>query len=305
MNSGAPSRTAEYMALFRALESVKPPDCRLFDDRSAHLFLRPRLRAATRAARIRPLRRPIIAYIDRRWPGPRPSGVARTRVIDEFVTGASRDGATQLLLLGAGYDTRATRLPGLAASRVFEVDHPATQARKREALGSLARRVRYVPLDFECEPLAPALAAAGFDPCQRSCVVWEGVFSYLTLGAIDLTLEALIAACAPASAILLTYVDQRALDSSSADSSAWLSAVRDVGEPFQTGLDPSQAKAFFAARGLRLRSDESTADAARRLGRSGAHAIPGFYRLAIVEVDKATGAPAPAKSAIRSARMSG
>lgn len=167
-------------------------------------------------------------------------------MIDEFVAGASHDGATQLLLLGAGYDTRATRLPELAASRVFEVDHPATQARKRQALGSLARSVRYIPLDFECEPLAPALAAGGFDPGRRSCVVWEGVFSYLALGAIDLTLEALVAACAPGSTILLTYVDQRALDDASAGSSVWLSAVRDVGEPFQTRLDPSQAKAFFA-----------------------------------------------------------
>jgi hypothetical protein len=61
--------------------------------------------------------------------------------------------------------------------------------------------------------------------------------------------------------------------------------VHDVGEPFRTGLDPTEAPAFFAARNLALREDESTADAAGRLGARYARAIPGFYRLATLEVD--------------------
>jgi methyltransferase (TIGR00027 family) len=289
MNSGAPSRTAEYMALFRALESAGPPDRRLFEDRAAQSFLKPSLRALALAARVPPLRSAIVAFIDRRWPGPRPSGVVRTRVIDDFVTGAVRDGCTQLVLLGAGYDTRATRLPAVASSTVFEVDHPVTQARKREAVGALAdrarsERIRYVPVDFERDPLPPALTAAAFDPDRRTCIVWEGVFSYLTPEAIDLTLAALVQLCAPGSQILLTYVDQRSLDGQGARPQAWFSAVRDVGEPFRTGLDPTEAPAFFAARDLALREDESTAEAARRLGAANAHAIPGFYRLATLEV---------------------
>jgi methyltransferase (TIGR00027 family) len=284
MNSGAPSRTAEYMALFRALESAGPPDRRLFEDRAAQSFLKPSLRAVALAARVPPLRSAIVAFIDRRWPGPRPSGVVRTRVIDDFVTGAVRDGCAQLVLLGAGYDTRATRLPAVASSTVFEVDHPVTQARKREALREVVERVRYIPVDLERDPLPPALTGAGFDPDRRTCVVWEGVFSYLTPEAIDLTLAALVQLCAPGSQILLTYVDQRSLDGQGARPPAWFSAVRDVGEPFRTGLDPTEAPAFFAARNLALREDESTAEAARRLGAPNAHAIPGFYRLATLEV---------------------
>jgi methyltransferase (TIGR00027 family) len=202
MKSGMPSRTAEYMALFRALESAGGPRRRLFEDRAAASFLRPSLRALARAARVPPLHSLIVSVIDRRWPGPRPSGVVRTRVIDDFVTGAMRAGCTQLVLVGAGYDTRATRLPAVAAGIVFEVDHPVTQARKRRALGALAERVRYVPVDFERDSLAPALIDAGFDPSQRACVVWEGVFSYLTPEAIDVTLTALVELCPPASQIL-------------------------------------------------------------------------------------------------------
>jgi methyltransferase (TIGR00027 family) len=286
MKSGAPSRTAEYMALFRALESTRPADRRLFEDRAASSFLRPTLRAVALAARFPPMRSLIVAFVDHRWPGPRLSGVVRTRAIDEFVADAVQDGCAQLVLLGAGYDTRATRLPAAASLPVFEVDHPVTQARKRKVAGAHAQHVRYVPLDFESDALPPALVDAGLDAGLRACVLWEGVFSYLTPTAIDLTLAALVEVCAPGSRILLTYVDQRSFEGQSSDSQAWFTAVRDVGEPFRTGLDPAQATAFFAARNLTLRHDESTTEAARRLGVPNAEKIPGFYRLASLEVDK-------------------
>ena len=82
MKTGTPSRTAEYMALFRALESARPEGKRLFEDRTAASFLRPSLRAVALAARFGPARSLIFTLIDRRWPGPRLSGVVRTRVID-------------------------------------------------------------------------------------------------------------------------------------------------------------------------------------------------------------------------------
>lgn len=288
MEAGAPSRTAEYMALFRALESARPRDRRLVEDRAAVRFLRRRLRVVAHAARLSPLRWLVVAFIDQRWPGPRLSGVVRTHVIDELVRGAIRGGCTQLVLLGAGYDTRATRLPEAASTSVFEVDHPATQARKREALGAASANVRYVPIDFERDPLLRALTDAGVDPRKRSCVVWEGVFSYLSAEAIDLTLAALVEACAPGSVIVLTYVDQRVLDESSPRPQAWIAAVRDVAEPFRTGLRPEHAASFFAARNLTLRHDETTTEAARRLGVSHAETIPSFYHLAVIEVNERT-----------------
>jgi methyltransferase (TIGR00027 family) len=287
MRSGSPSRTAEYMALFRALESARPEDERLFEDCAAASFLRPTLRAVALAARFGAARSLILAFIDRRWPGPRLSGVVRTRVIDDFVTGAMQAGCTQLVLLGAGYDTRATRLPVAAACTVFEVDHPVTQACKRAVLGHVSDRVRYVPLDFESHALQPALIDAGLDDSQRTCVLWEGVFSYLTPEAIDTTLAALVEVCASGSQILLTYVDQRFLDTANPQAGAWFTAVHGAGEPFQTGIDPSQAQAFFAARNLALLGDESTTHAARRLGVPNAHTIPDMYRLATLQITPA------------------
>jgi methyltransferase (TIGR00027 family) len=291
MKTGAPSRTAEYMALFRALESARPERERLFEDRAAASFLRPSLRAVALAARFGPARSPILALIDRRWPGPRLSGVVRTRVIDDFVLDAMRAGCTQLVLLGAGYDTRASRLPAVAGSTVFEIDHPTTQARKHAALGHPSEHVRYVPLDFESDALQPALRDAGLDRDQRACVLWEGVFSYLTPEAIDATLAALVQACAPHSQILLTYIDQRYLDTTNPQAGAWSTAVNDVGEPFQTGIDPADAQTFFAARNLTLQNDESTTHAAHRLGIPNAHTIPDMYRLATLQTTPASPQP--------------
>jgi len=91
--------------------------------------------------------------------------------------------------------------------------------------------------------------------------------------------------CAPGSQILLTYIDERFLDASGTQPGAWLTAVRDAGEPFQTGLDPADARAFFAARNLTLLADESTTQAARRLGVAKADTIPEIYRLATLEVE--------------------
>jgi methyltransferase (TIGR00027 family) len=287
MDTYTPSRTAEYMALFRALESSARPDERLVEDRAAVRFLGPRLRAVALAARLRPLRSLLVAFIDRRWPGPRPSGVVRTRVIDDLLERAIHDGCTQLVLLGAGYDTRASRLEAAAATSVFEVDHPATQRRKRAALEQNPGNVRYVPVDFEHDQLTRALLDAGLDRMQRSCVLWEGVFSYLTEEGIDRTLAAVLEICPPGSILVLTYVDQRALEPQSAhSSSAWMTAVGDAGEPFITGLSPQRAPSFFATRGFELINDESTAQAAQSLPIDQAQKIPDFYRLATLRVSQ-------------------
>src|SRR2546428_12693772 len=112
MLAGTASRTAAYMALFRAIESSKPANKRLFADPLAVVFLDRRLRLAALASRL-PLIGGIVPwFIDRRWPGPRPSGVVRTRVIDDAVRGALSAGCPPLVLLRAGYDTRAYRLLG-------------------------------------------------------------------------------------------------------------------------------------------------------------------------------------------------
>ena len=275
------------MALFRAIESARPADQRLFNDPLASAFLDRRLQIAALAVRVPIVGRLVPWYIDRRWPGPRPSGVVRTRAIDDAVRDALREGCSQLVLLGAGYDTRAYRLPEAVGIEAFEVDHPATQAAKRTTLerarGALPPRVRFVPLDFEQDSLAMALGGAGLKRFERTCVVWEGVFSYLTMAAIDATLAAIRDACAPDSRLILTYVDQAALRPAG-KRPRWISAVHQAGEPFLTGLDPAAASDFFAERGLQLLSDSSTRELAEHLAPAAANRIPGFYRVAVLGV---------------------
>ena len=93
MRSDSASRTAAYMALFRAIESSRPVTERLFDDPLAPVFLDRRLRIAALASRLPIAGKLISWYIDRRWPGPRPSGVVRTRVIDDAVREALTEGS--------------------------------------------------------------------------------------------------------------------------------------------------------------------------------------------------------------------
>src|SRR5262249_56996309 len=125
------SRTAEYMALFRALESARPAERRLFEDRFATAFLRPRFRFVVGLARLPLVGRLVPAFMDHRWPGARTSGVARTRFIDDMVEANLTSGMAQVVLLGAGFDARPYRIAAMAKAAVFEVDHPATSAATR------------------------------------------------------------------------------------------------------------------------------------------------------------------------------
>jgi methyltransferase (TIGR00027 family) len=282
----APSRTAEFMALFRALETVRRPAAdRLFADPFAATFLPPALHAVARLSRL-PLAGPAIrAFIDRRWPGARTSAVARTRLIDDAVTAALRDGVTQLVILGAGFDARAYRLPGIDRARVFEVDHPATQAAKRARLNELPAHVTFVGVDFDRDDLSTALARAGFDPAARTFFTWEGVTNYLTATAVDATLRWVAHAAAPESRILFTYVHRGVIDGSGnfAGTAALANTLKSSGEPWTFGLDPAEVPDYLAERGLALIEDVGAAEyRARYMGRAGTGYE--FYRAVLAEI---------------------
>jgi hypothetical protein len=148
MQAGRSSRTAEQNALFRALETSRPAAARLFEDRFARTFLTWPLTLVSRMGDVPGLRDLVLQIIDSRWPGVRSSVVARTRLIDDMITACVRDPIKQFVMLGAGFDSRAYRLPVLHDVAVFEVDHPDTQARKcavlQRELSALPAHVRYV-----------------------------------------------------------------------------------------------------------------------------------------------------------------
>ncbi len=280
------------MALFRALESCRRPRGeRLFQDPLAVAFLRPPLRLAVLLAQVPLLGRIVPRFIDYRWPGARSSGVARTRLIDDLLAAALAGGVQQVVLLGAGFDCRAHRLPGIDRSRVFEIDRPATlaakQARLRRRLPRLPGHVVFVEADLEHEDLEPVLRTAGFDPSACAFFVWEGVTNYLTTDAVDATLRRVAALAAPGSRLLFTYVHRGLLDGSIAfPGGRRLSrTLRRIGEPWTFGLDPAEVSGFLAQRGFRLLEDWGAADyRARYLGRR-ADRLRGyeFYRAALAE----------------------
>jgi len=193
MREGQTSRTAEYMALFRALETTRSADRRVCEDRFAMAFLRPRLRRVVGLSRFRLAGALIRAYIDYRWPGARTSAVARTRFIDDVAETALSSGVEEVVILGAGFDARAYRMGAMTHVTVFEVDHPSTSGAKRAIVGaalpSAPRHVRFVPIDFNSQPLPDAMKAAGYDPDRRTLFIWEGVTNYLTEEAVDATLR--------------------------------------------------------------------------------------------------------------------
>jgi hypothetical protein len=117
MTNDRPSRTAEYMALFRAVETAERADRRLFDDPLAAAFLTGRLKALAAFARLPAIGRLATYFLDLGWPRTRSSAVVRTRLIDDLVRQAIRSGARQALLLGRGF--RQPSLPPGRAPRTF------------------------------------------------------------------------------------------------------------------------------------------------------------------------------------------
>jgi methyltransferase (TIGR00027 family) len=283
----ADSRTARYMALFRALETARGPNA-LFQDPLAASFLDGGLRAAALLGTIPGVRSVVCRVVDLRSPGARASGIARTRLIDEWVAQAVGDGAEQVVLLGAGFDTRPYRLAALAHARVFELDQPAVLDAKRRVLGASPARVRFAPIDFARKELGAALRDAGFDRELRTCFVWEGVSNYLDEPTVEGVLRFVADGSAIGSRLIFTYIHRGLLDGSVAfvGGANARRAVERAGEPWTFGLVPDELAGRLDSLGLRLRLDLGSAEYRRRfLPATRAH-LRGydFYRAALAEV---------------------
>ena len=278
------SLTAEYMALFRALESSRPASARLFSDPGAAGFLQGWRKWLNALSRFPAGLRLAEEVLDRAAPGARAAGIARTKWIDDEAT-AALNTATQLVLLGAGFDMRAYRLPAAARATIFELDHPQTSLAKQAALANAARparQIRYAGIDFGSQSVAEVLMQAGFDQTQPTCFIWEGVTNYLTAEDVDRALRQ-IRQSAGDSILLFTYIDRAVLDHPERflGAAKLLARVASYGEPWTFGLRPEELKPYLAARGFELVKDTGVAEVWQRTGRP----RPGprgyeFYRLA-------------------------
>lgn len=299
MRAGESSKTAEQNALLRSLERGGTVDGRL-DDALAPRFLGWKLKLVDGLAQTRAGRRVVLQVIDRRWPGVRTSVVARTRFIDEAVAAVLPE-CRQVVLLGAGFDTRAYRLFEESPAVVFEVDHPATQRRKRQLLASAGisdEHVRYVATDFRMDRLDAELRTVGFDSDLPTIVVWEGVTNYLDQASVDRTIR-WCGSAAAGSVVIFTYVDRLLIESPERFHGAQrsLATTRRSGEQVVFGMDPSTLTAHLTDLGLRLDSDVGADDYRLAYYGEQARSIRGheFYRVVQATVGAPAGPEGPAR----------
>ena len=198
--------------------------------------------------------------------------VYRSRFAEDELAGAARQGIRQYVVLGAGLDTFAYRQPPYAgALQIFEVDHPATQAWKRqraEGVGLPGHDAHvYVPVDFEVQHLDDALADAGFDRAQPALFSCVGVAMYLKGDAVASTLRT-VATCAAGSEIVLGYnLADECLDDIGREFLAAVSKrVAASDEPLRSAMSPQEAEALVADCGLVVVDHPTADDLAERYG---------------------------------------
>ncbi len=204
----------------------------------------------------------------------------RTRYIDDCVARALAAGVRQVVILGAGLDTRAARL-AREGVRFFEVDQPASQSDKRVRLsrfdGYPIDATTFVPCDFERDDFVDRLESAGFEREQEACLVWEGVIYYLAEPAARATLERIAAELHPKSLLIFDYLNTKMARSSPrlrAEDRAMKGIIEELGEPMQFGIDdPTPLMAESGYRFLRTVSFDELA-----LEYTGTYARERFFR---------------------------
>ena len=247
------SQTAQWTCLNRAVAALEPDPLYHGPD-----WIAPRLLPIWLAwlLRLAPARR---YFRGLGAPGVHEYVLARTKYVDAACQRALAEGIGQVVILGAGFDSRALRLAGAApGTRFFELDAPPTQAAKRR---QLARRglaepegLAFAALDLERGDLAAVLVAAGFAPGRPSLFVAEGLTMYLEPPAVDRLLAELRALGGAESRLVFDFVHASVLRGEGRYfGEAQIAArVAKAGERWRFGIDEGGLPDFLAGRGWRL-----------------------------------------------------
>lgn len=282
MKTGVASRTAVLVAQGRALANgtIAPG---VFSDPIAESLLTDDERAAVERVRTAPprgRRREV------------PAGGRRKAIIEGFQTEMLRGNAQvmvprtiaiddavaelknpQLVILGAGLDARAWRMPVLADVSVFEVDHPDSQRDKRARIGTrapVAKALNMVAVDFTRDSLAAELARAGHDKAIPTTWIWEGVVPYLTPAQVEATLKVIAERSAPGSRLVIAYQNGDLVLASF----RWLAgALGRIGfdnpladEPWRSTWTATQMAVLLGRQGFKVVRDEDLLEIAGRVG---------------------------------------
>jgi methyltransferase (TIGR00027 family) len=259
----------------RAFELTRPPQRRIVDDPYAPVFL-----TALSRAVLAPLRTaaPIVQLVERvPLAGLSGFGLCRHRFIDEHLRTAIRLGAERVLILGAGYDSRAYRLATELGTRpVYEVDLPPLSRRKAKIVAAHPElfghtSITRVEIDFRTQSLAERLADAGVTAGPRTFVAWEGVTPYLSEDAVHATMATLRDVCSPGSRLALDAWRGPTEPGSLLDHvrGAATHAFAAIGEPLTFGLPPTEFRAMLARFGFQVLDQVGGAELAARYATDG------------------------------------
>jgi methyltransferase (TIGR00027 family) len=250
-----PREMAEGIALQRYAESKLPEDERIFFDPLAVHFVDPK---KIEWARDHPAEtRAMAAELERTTPGWSNSIRARVRYFDDVAERAARDGVAQMVVLGAGYDTRAYRIDAVKdVVRVFEVDRPPILERKTDVitrvLGAVPGHVSAVPLDLEHMDLWESLERAGFSSELSTLFVLEGLVMYLPREAVERLFDGIARHAAKGSSVLFDCVPQSLADGTLEKEGARtiLAYTVERGEPILSGFAGGEVGPFLARLGF-------------------------------------------------------
>ncbi len=254
------STTAQGMAAIRAVESEKSADRRICYDPFARKLI-------GRGYFL--LERAFNAYSEWRSPGLIGFVVCRSRYIDDTLEQCLQKNTKQVVILGAGLDSRAYRVEATKGPvKFFEVDQPATQAAKiarvKRILGAIPPQVIYVPIDFNEESL-DKLTAAGYDRSLETLFIWEGVTLYLSREAVDTTLAWVRVNSAPGSSIIFDTIHPSAFAAKPMREELKLSrwTHRLTGEALVFGIEKDTVVDFMVQRGFTRVVDAGAEDLKR------------------------------------------
>lgn len=266
VDPGKPSLSALEVTAYRAIGAKHPDPAIRNGDTLAERFLGSEERDILRKAKSDLVLKALTMDTERAWSslgirrGFAQSVHVRTRHIDAMFEEGLASGANQVVILGAGLDSRAYRFaPRLASARVYEVDFPPTQEYKKkrvkEVVGKLPAYVRYVPIDFTKDDLKTVLEAAGYDRSRKTVFVWEGVTFYIPEAAVDATLRFVAQHSGSGSRIIFDYFVASTLKSPHATLKDVMSRLEAAKEPMIFGLPDDDRHGFVTKRGLTIVSD--------------------------------------------------
>lgn len=270
--------TAIGPMVISAVEQYEPADRRICDDPMAAYMLPPAVRAAVAGCRVPTVRRTMINAGERSVPGAWGSLLCRKRYADDQVDDAVQNGIKQVVLLGAGFDTRSVRLIAPRGATAYEVDLPGNITAKRSRLGKtfgrVPDRVHLVPVDFERDDPLQALTGVGFDTHAPAMFVWEAVTQYLTLTAVRSMLKSLSGA-ARNSRLIFTYLLKDLIEGSDlhgADGLYQRFVIKD--QTWRFGLDPAELGSLLGPYGWAMIEDVGPAEYTERYLRPAGRELP-------------------------------